>query len=693
MQVGDYFIYPELSVLQTESGDVIEMECMAIDVLSYMASRCGEVISIDELMEQVWTGKIVTHSTVRRIISLIRKAFNDDVKSPNYIQNIPKRGYVLIAQVTHLTETNSRAKTNKVDIPTLHKHPSSVSPPPVEGERPRWRQQHLAFVITLVAIACLALLLFTTPVQWQTERDVTPVISVKGAEKDVDYSETLGKMLYAHKGEGDPYWQLFSFDNANNLSRQLTTGPYDSTRPQFSPDGSKIAFLRAQTSQFSIIVASLSAEGELTEMDAVYDSPLPIGNIIWNEYGDSLIFTATDERYMYSVFSLNLKDGSVNRLTLPATNSGGDYLVALSTDKQYLAVARLAGNETEIIGYRLEGFSPAFFKKVNAIVKSLSWHQQGLLYLKGNTIFSIAEEYDWEERVWHEGNNLISQFRAVGGRVFAIQGDLSNSEIRQFTNPYMQQDLNSDDLTISSPQRDFSGAYSHTSERIYFLSHRSGLRQIWQWDAQTGYQQLTDLSNYQQIDNLQAAYHGEYLTGTIGRQLFILDVQDRKLDYLSPDNHYVSRPVWSLDGQYIYYINQYLGEHELWRVNTQTGQVTRLDKNMTSILPYKGDDVFIGHDNQAAFIYTLSSGERDMIDHNIPLQMNVSWQRVNQHLYWTQRSASGTDLMRLDLATLDIEQQQAPVSGLNHRFSIKPDESHILFNVSSAPQTNVVELH
>jgi len=692
LQIGDYFIYPEYSMLQSESGEVVEMECMAIEVLNYMASRSGEVVSIDELMEYVWTGKVVTQSTVRRIISLLRKALKDDVKSPNYIQNIPKRGYILVADVTYFDSPEKPVSINKENFTTLNKVPPDLA---TSNNSPRhFFRSKIGLIVASVGIAIVLLGYLATQrdIGWQSERDVLPVVSVKGAEKDLDYSAKINKLIYSHKKTGEENWQLFSFDARNKLSTQLTNGASNNTRPQFSPQGDRVAFLRKENGSFSIMVGNFTSDNELSEVNPVFTSALPIGGIIWDEFGDNLFYVSADERFKYSVFRINLGDGEVTRLTLPSINSGGDYLVALSTDKKHLAVARLAGNETEIIGYRLEGFSPTFLRKVNAVVKSLDWHEDELLYLKGNTVFSISQKTDWEPRVFHEGQTLISQLQTADGKVFAVQGDLSNSEIRQYNNPFIPETQITDELTISSPQRDFSGVYSKTSDRIYFLSHRTGLRQIWQWDAEFGYQQLTDLNTYQQIDNLLASPQSESLAGTIGRRLFMMDVESKSLVYLSPENHYVSAPIWSIDGQYIYYINQYIGDHELWRVDIESQVSERVDKNIRSIQPMVDSDKFIAHDNSSAFFYRVSTGERIPIEKDIELTMNTSWQLVNSHLYWTKSSDRGTELMRLNINDSSILAAPAPFTGFNHRFSVREDETSILFNIASPPQTDIIEL-
>ena len=118
----------------------------------------------------------------------------------------------------------------------------------------------------------------------------------------------------------------------------------------------------------------------------------------------------------------------------------------------------------------------------------------------------------------------------------------------------------------------------------------------------------------------------------------------------------------------------------------------RIDKNITSIQPYLGSNQFVAHDGKSAFFYNINNGSRSPIPHDIELQINMSWQVLNNNLYWTLSSGGGAVLNKLDLKNNRVEQSAKLVTGLNHKFNIKKDESSILFNVSSSPQTDIVEL-
>jgi TolB-like protein/DNA-binding winged helix-turn-helix (wHTH) protein len=70
-----------------------------MDVLAYLATRPGEVVTREDLENHVWAGTVVGYDTVTGALQKLRKALGDDAHRPRIIETIPKRGYRLIAQV------------------------------------------------------------------------------------------------------------------------------------------------------------------------------------------------------------------------------------------------------------------------------------------------------------------------------------------------------------------------------------------------------------------------------------------------------------------------------------------------------------------------------------------------------------------------------------------------------------------
>ena len=68
-------------------------------LLLFLAERTGQVVSQDELLDQVWPGVIVTPDSVYQAITSLRRHLGDDPKQPTYIATVPRLGYRMVAEV------------------------------------------------------------------------------------------------------------------------------------------------------------------------------------------------------------------------------------------------------------------------------------------------------------------------------------------------------------------------------------------------------------------------------------------------------------------------------------------------------------------------------------------------------------------------------------------------------------------
>ncbi len=98
MRVGEWRVDARGNAL-ARGGEVVRLEPKAIEVLTFLARRAGEVVGREELLAAVWPGVIVGDDALTQAIIKLRKALGDEAQSPRYIETIPKRGYRLIAQV------------------------------------------------------------------------------------------------------------------------------------------------------------------------------------------------------------------------------------------------------------------------------------------------------------------------------------------------------------------------------------------------------------------------------------------------------------------------------------------------------------------------------------------------------------------------------------------------------------------
>ena len=89
---------PQLNSLVCDLRTV-RLEPKMMSVLLCLAQRSGDVVSREQIVQEVWQGTFVTDDVLIRCVSELRKAFGDDAGKPLVIETIPKRGYRLLLPV------------------------------------------------------------------------------------------------------------------------------------------------------------------------------------------------------------------------------------------------------------------------------------------------------------------------------------------------------------------------------------------------------------------------------------------------------------------------------------------------------------------------------------------------------------------------------------------------------------------
>jgi DNA-binding winged helix-turn-helix (wHTH) protein len=85
-------------------GRVLPLGDRALDILTYLANRPGDVIAKQELMDHVWSDVTVEEGSLRVHVAAIRKALGDGQFGNRYIANIKGRGYSFVGAVVRLED-------------------------------------------------------------------------------------------------------------------------------------------------------------------------------------------------------------------------------------------------------------------------------------------------------------------------------------------------------------------------------------------------------------------------------------------------------------------------------------------------------------------------------------------------------------------------------------------------------------
>jgi len=117
LRIGDWCVNPASGEISRD-GESVRVEARTMRLLLCLVDHVGEVVSIDDLIANVWSGVNVSSDSVYQAVTSLRRVLRDDPKQPAYIETVPRLGYRMVAKVTPWTNgarpTRTRAKLRMV---------------------------------------------------------------------------------------------------------------------------------------------------------------------------------------------------------------------------------------------------------------------------------------------------------------------------------------------------------------------------------------------------------------------------------------------------------------------------------------------------------------------------------------------------------------------------------------------------
>src|SRR6516165_5436306 len=101
IQIGAWRVDPALDEI-SKDGQTTKLEPKMMQLLLCLAAHAGQVVSVEQLLDEVWKDVVVTPDAVYHAVAALRRGLGGDSKEPSYIANGMRRGYRLLAPVVPL---------------------------------------------------------------------------------------------------------------------------------------------------------------------------------------------------------------------------------------------------------------------------------------------------------------------------------------------------------------------------------------------------------------------------------------------------------------------------------------------------------------------------------------------------------------------------------------------------------------
>jgi transcriptional activator of cad operon len=203
LRIGTWCVNPTSGQI-SRGEESARLEARTMRLLVCLAEHAGEVVSIDDLLDQVWSGVTVSSDSVYQAVASLRRLLGDDPKQPTYIATVPRLGYRMVATVGPWVEEAVQPAAQPIEE-TVAPVVSSMAPSeafaaaPVAGLRRR-------AVWAIAAVICLAIgAAFLLRAKAASRREVESAVVVPTqtaqAQKSIAVLPFLDLTQGMHEGE------------------------------------------------------------------------------------------------------------------------------------------------------------------------------------------------------------------------------------------------------------------------------------------------------------------------------------------------------------------------------------------------------------------------------------------------------------------------------------------------------------
>jgi len=604
------FVFCEKQQTLSIEQEVLQLEPMVVELLAYFCRHTNQIISRDQLIEQVWGGRLITDNAVTKVINKLRKNLNDDPRKPRFIATLPKKGYKFIASASELvTENITDIASNKTsqDAPAeTHAQIISISKEKSPITRP-------LFVLGLIVLSVWITVLI------QTDKEHSPITQVKaltrsaGNEAWPQVSPNSNYLAYMEFGDKRIHLWVKSLIDEKSVEithgkeNELGVGP-----ASWNSDGSKLVYLVASSNSCQYYIRDIDGL-ILGEPKLIHNCPAgSYGRISFTHDDNRVVYTESDNS-PYTLFELNLTTGVKRHLNQPEQFIGGNSQFDLHPTKNTLLISSPDKQQWE--GYYsldLDTDELTLLFKQDAYICCGIWDHSGKrVVLMGDHPAYQLVSYDLDgndKQVIYSGSQqLRGPQRHINGKDYMfIAGYVNQNAL------YYSFESQSDTFVANTSVDDRLAVFSQHNNQIAYIGLSTGNEEVWFTDRQgSQLTKLTQFNDSRHIIDLLWSFDGGYLLGLALNQIYLIESKTGESEILKIPQVEIRGLSWKSDQVISYSTRSKNG----WRVNyydLNTHQVSYEDEKWAFIkYTINPDDVLWQAQNGDLFVTIEQTPLRD----------------------------------------------------------------------------------
>jgi eukaryotic-like serine/threonine-protein kinase len=271
-------------------GELIRLQDQPFRVLALLTERPGETITREELQQQIW-GKetfVDFDQSLNKAVNRIREALADDANSPQYVETVPRRGYRFIAPIiAEIPAIQGRAPADSV-VPESSAEPAGSKSHSTPSRMVLLAALAIVIVLAMTAIATVVWLRRPSKFALQEPRHISSIGAFPALSRD-------GKLLAYMSSIGGGTKRIWVQQTAGGAAIPVTADSYPAGAPNFSPDGTRIAFCSPRNGGGIYIAPTLPGDPRLVLANPSAQSPR------FSPSGDRILYWQDQKAFTVSV--------------------------------------------------------------------------------------------------------------------------------------------------------------------------------------------------------------------------------------------------------------------------------------------------------------------------------------------------------------------------------------------------------
>jgi len=519
----------------------LSIEPKQFELLLLFVNQPNTIISRQDILDTLWAGSLVTDNAINKMVANLRKILADGAKNPHYIQTVPKRGYRFICEVTSL-EISASAK----QLPFTNNRKNDTN----SNKRNRFNNPKNKVIVALFLAFCSLFIwqvLSHKDIESSNSHYSIALTRAHGVEQSARMHPDNKHLFYLKKDVKNTTNQLWIKNIHTKKIVQVDTGKAHISKiiavvSEQNNEQTNMFYLDKtqkscgvyqveinQSSHEQRTNKSINAEPWQQAIKLFDCSDKRIKDIDYHASRNVIYYTAQPQNFWPNqIYAFNLASQNHTFVTQVEPEGWGHHSIDISPDgNKLLIMSTKSDYKTQLLVLNLltnelsEGF------KFDYPVTEAIWHhdsEQVYYYttppaqqivksdINGNnisTVVNVSENLSPQMSLFPDNKNL-----------------LFSTEHKNLSNRWLvpsQKVTNIDNSTAD----DINPVLFHHSEQYFFISERSGRRQIYL--GRSGVKQAEMVTNFSQahwLDYMAISANDQNLLLNVGNEVYLLPINN-----------------------------------------------------------------------------------------------------------------------------------------------------------------------